>query len=387
MADDIVRKKIYTLNYPKDVLDIISKISFSKGRNVDIIGSQSLKSQQYAGDFDLDEVVKVNKPRQSALKELVERFQDIIRGLLNTKDLYIGDIKAGEIPEWRIIPDTAFVKDDKVIGYSAANSRRKLADIKSLLSDEEYREASSLIKQSPTVKQFFKAVDNLKFHTVRWKPSDCLRGYIVLRDGRHYTLEQAFSTAAIVKLDVIAYIQRNRFADFSIIYTFEDEKGEINRTTVDFKKELNQSFLSYIADDDYFKASKRLFSIARQTNDKKKIEAYNKMFNSDLGRLYSIISDAKTILYLLENESNIPLEKIKYEIDQFRGRLGNIYSIGSVGTENILSKILAMSNLPATADGRKTLRNQMETLIEVFSKALSSATLEYLKEHRLLVAP
>jgi hypothetical protein len=384
---DIVRKKVYTLNYPTDILNTIAKLSFSKGRAVDIIGSQSLKSQQYAGDFDMDEVVKVNKPRAAALKELATRFKEIIRTLLATKDLYIGDIKAGEIPQWRVLPEDAYVKNDKVLGYSAADCRRKLSSIKSLLSDKEFGEASALLKDKPTPKQFFEAADALKFHVVRWKPSDVLRGYIVLRDGRHYTLEEAFSTPAIVKLDVVAYIQRNRFADFSILFTFEDEKNTLNRVAIDFERELQQSYLSYISAGNYFKAAKRLFSIARQKEDKPKIEAYNTMFNSDLGRLYSIISDAKTILYLLENEPNMPLEKIQYEIDQFRGRLGNVYSIGAVGTDNILKRILAMSELPSTSEGRKTLRNQMEALVEVFENALSSATLAYLRQHKLLSVP
>lgn len=385
--NDVVRKKVYTLNYPSDVLDVISKMSFSKARDVNIIGSQALKSQQYAGDFDMDEFVKVNKPRAEALKELVSRFKGIVKTLLETKDLYIGDIKAGEIPEWRILPKNAMVRADKVVNYSSADSRRKLANIKRLLSDKEFDEASALIKNKPTPQQFFEAANVLKFHIVRWKPSDVLRGFITLRDGRHYTLEEAFSTTAIVKIDVIAYIQRNRFTDFSMLFTFEDEKGPLNGVTIDFEHELHQSYLSYVLNGDYFKATKRLFSIARQKRDGNKIEAYNKMFNSDLGRLYSIISDAKTVLYLLENERNMPLEKIRYEIDQFRARLGNIYTIGSVGTTNILQKILDMTELPATPKGRKTLQNQMEALVEVFEKTLNSATLEYLREHNLLSAP
>jgi len=377
MSAAILRKKDYTLNYPKDVMDVIKKMSFSNGKNVVVQGSMSLKSQQFAGDYDMSEIVKGELP------SLCKRFQSIIKGLLNTKNLYIGDVKAGLIPEWRIINDDAAVIKGKVKGYSAADSRKRLNSIKSLLTDAEFKEAAKLLVNKPTPQQFFEAIDVLKFHIVRWKPSDVLKGHIVLRDGRHYSLEEAFSAPYIVKLDAVAYIHNNKFADFSIIYSFKNEKGEINRYIVDVAKELEQSYLSYRYSDNYFKAAKRLFSIAKAKNDGPKIEAFNEMFNSDLGRLYSIISDAKTILYLLENERHIPLEKIRYEIDQFRGRLGNIYSIGSVGNESILRKILSMTELPA-GEARTKLRRQMESLVEVFDKALNLAAEEYLREHSLL---
>lgn len=384
MAAQIIEKKTYPLNYPSDVMNIVKAMSFSKGRDVVIQGSMSLKSQQYAGDYDMTEDVKVNKPRKAALSYLCKRFQDIIRGLLAFKNLYVGDIKAGIIEDWRIIPETAAVINGKVKGYSAGEARQRLAALEHIMTKEEVEEARKLLKDRPTPADFFEAVDQLKFHIVRWKPKDVLRGYLVLRDGHHYTLAEAFSAPYIVKLDAVGYIHNNKFSDFSIIYSFSDEKGQINRYSVDVRKELIQSYLSYHYAGDYFKAAKRQFSIAKAEGNKKKIIAYNAMFNSDLGRLYSIISDANTILYLLENEKDIPIEKIRYELDQFRGRLGNIYSIGSVGTEGTLRKILSMTELPA-GEARTTLKRQMEALVEGFSKALNLATQSYLREHSLSV--
>ena len=372
-------KKSYPLNYPEDVMRVIRAMSFSKGKDVVVQGSMSIKSQQYAGDYDMTEVVK------GSLPQLCKKFQQLVKALLKVPNLFIGDIKAGLVPEWRIIDDTAVVVKGKVKGYNAKAAKAKLEGIRQLLTAAEYEDAKRLLTDKPTPKQFFEAVDQLKFHIVRWKPSDVLRGHIVLRDGRHYTLEEAFSAPYIVKLDAVAFIHNNKFSDFSIIYSFKNEKGEINRYIVDVARELEQSYLSYLYSDNYFKAAKRLFSIAKAKNDERKIEAFNTMFNSDLGRLYSIVSDAKTIIYLLENEQHIPIEKIRYEIDQFRGRLGNIYSIGGVGSDSILRKILSMTELPA-GEGRTKLRRQMESLVEVFDKALNLAAEEYLREHSLFAA-
>ena len=378
----LVRRKLYTLNYPKDVLDVIAKMSFSKGRNVEVGGSMSLKSQQYAGDYDLTEtVIGHYKSKEAAAEAFAKQFQAIVRGLLKTHGLFIGDIKAGEVPEWQII--TGSVRNGKVVDYSASRSRSRLAALKPYLSATEFSEAQKFIKDKPTLRQFYEAMDALKFHVVRWTPSAVLRGYVVLRDGRHLTLAQAFNSPAMVKLDAVAYIQRSRFTDFSIIFTFQNEKDTLNGVDLDFKTELQNSLQSYLTLGSTYKAAKRLFSLARYNDNETLIEKLSAMFNSDLGRLYSIISDAKTIIYLLENKENVSIDKIRYEIDQFRARLGNIYSIGSVGSEKVLEKLLDMQDLPADAEGRQRLLRAMEKLVDFFDDVLNKATVEYMKEHKI----
>ena len=378
----LVRRKLYTLNYPKDVLDIIAKMSFSKGANVEVGGSMSLKSQQYAGDYDLTEtVVGHYKNKEEAAEAFAKRFQEIIRGLLQTNGLFIGDIKSGEVPEWKIIEGE--VRNGKVVGYSAARCRKRLLALKPHLSATEFAEAQKMIKSNPTVRQFYEASDLLKFHIVRWTPAAVLRGFVVLRDGRHLTLAETFNSPSLTKLDAVAYIQRSRFADFSIIFTFKNEKDSLNGTPINIKEELKDSLHAYYSLGSYYKAAKRLFSIARLNGNMQLIEKLSNMFNSDLGRLYSIISDAKTIIYLLENKENVSIEKVRYEIDQFRARLGNIYSIGSVGSENILEKLLEMQELPESAEGRLRLLKAMQKLVDFFDDVLNKATEEFMKTENI----
>jgi hypothetical protein len=375
----LIRRKLYTLNYPKDVLDVITKISFSKGRNVEVGGSMGLKSQQYAGDYDLTEtVVGHYKNKEAAATAFAKQFQSIVRGLLQTHGLFIGDIKAGEVPEWKVI--TGSVRNGRIVGYSAAQSRSRLAALKPYLSATDFSEAEKFIKAKPSLREFYEALDVLKFHVVRWSPAAVLRGYVVLLDGRHLTLAQAFNSPAMVKLDAVAYIQRSKFADFSIIFTFQNKKDTLNGVDLDFKTELENSMQSYYLLGSTYKAAKRLFSIAKNDNNMKLVEKLSGMFNSDLGRLYSIISDAKTIIYLLENKENVSIEKVRYEIDQFRARLGNIYSIGSVGSEKVLEKLLDMQELPSDAAGRQRLLSAMEKLVDFFDDALNKATVAYMKQ-------
>ena len=79
----------------------------------------------------------------------------------------------------------------------------------------------------------------------------------------------------------------------------------------------------YLGEGNYWKALKRYFSIQRLINTAK-ADAMIPIFNGDLGRLYSVISDIKTLLYLLENHQGNK-ELIRQEVDSFRSRLSNIW--------------------------------------------------------------
>ena len=48
----------YPSTYPSDAVAILDAMSFSEGDDVKVIGSMSLRSQLYAGDYDADEDVK-----------------------------------------------------------------------------------------------------------------------------------------------------------------------------------------------------------------------------------------------------------------------------------------------------------------------------------------
>lgn len=384
---DLLRKKHYPLNFPADVLNVISRMSFD-GRNVEVLGSMALRSQLYAGDFDLNETVDVKaKDEGSALRMIANGLQTIVKQLLRTQGLFIGDIKLGVIPEWRVV--SGDVRNGKVVGYDAKECLGRLTALyeSGVITHEEFVASKAFLKPRLTPKEFVVVEKEIRFEVVRWKPSDVLDGFVVLRDGRHYSLEQAICAPAIAKLDVVAFIEGNNFSDFSILYTFKYRGRVLNNIKLDAEHEIKKNLLYYEADGNYFKVAKRIFALAKLDGDNATIEKLTELFNSDLGRLYSIISDASTILYLLENEKNLPIEKIRFEIDQFRGRLASIYSIDAVNKTSVLSDILSMTHLPDTAQGRLKLFRQMERLVSFFTVILNKQSEKALKSIKLVPVP
>jgi hypothetical protein len=384
---DLLRKKQYPLNYPSDVLNVISRMSFDS-RNVAILGSMALRSQLYAGDFDLNETVDVkSKDEATALRLIANGLQTIVKRLLRTEELFIGDIKLGVIPEWRVVEGD--VRNGKVVGYDAKACMARLTALyeSGVITQEEFSSSKALLKPRLTPKEFVVVEKEIRFEIVRWKPSEVLDGFVVLRDGRHYTLEQAIGAPAIAKLDVVAFIEGNNFSDFSTLYTFKWKGRVLNEVNMDAENEIKKNILYYEAEDNYFKVAKRIFALSKVNGDTALLEKLTALFNSDLGRLYSIISDASTILYLLENEKHLPIEKIRFEIDQFRGRLASIYTIDAVNKSSVLSGILSMTHLPNTAQGRLKLFRQMERLVAFFTVILNRQSEKALKNMKLVPIP
>lgn len=388
---DILKSKDYPLNYPRDVLHIIDTMSMTDGRALQMVGSMSLKSQQYAGDYDMIESVKGNyKDMVTAIKAYVKQFQGIVRSLMKERDVTVGDIKAGIVEEWIVIPDSAGVKGGKVVAFDVAKARAKIEQLHSndIITSEEYKYAKGALIDNPSIEKFLIMKKELRFHLIRWTPDEVLKGVCTLRDGSQMTLAEAFNTPTIIKLDVVGWVQNNRFTDFSIIYLLFNKGQAINK--VDTSNELfsiKQDLLYFLETKNYFKASKRLFSLARKTKDMSLVMKLNDMMNSDMGRLYSIISDCGSLIYLLENETHLDIEKIQYELDQFRSRLGNIYSIDDVGSDNVLKKLVSAEGLPKTAGAKKELLNTLLYLQKKFETVLTDVSLTYMRENKIVPIP
>ena len=306
-----IKKKPYPYGFTQDTIDIIDMITISKGnpKSFVIQGSAGLTSQLYFADYDLletitEDIFKNIESYDDYIDKCVKRLQNIIKTLLAKRLVYIGDIKAGEIPKWNV------------------STLSELTNLHSnnIITDVELENASNELK----CKVCFRS---RRFGVIRWTPADILKGFIILRDGSKFTLKDAIkSKSGLTKLDVIAYVD-NKFTEFSIIYRFTYKDNDIS----DSFKHMLLSFhttteISYL-EQKYFKVIKRLFSIAKQNHNTTTLTLLTSILNSELGRIYTVISDINTIIYILENVKYIPSKRIDYEIQEFKPRLSNIYTL------------------------------------------------------------
>lgn len=386
MAAATARKR-FPLNYPLDVLNVINAMAFSTA-NVSVAGSMSLRSQLYAGDYDMYEIVKLEgADRTAAAANAAHGLQTKVRELMALPNCYVGDIKAGAIPEWEVV--TGDIMNGRVVGYDAAMAARKVADLVrgGIMSREEGAEAAALLKSSPTPFEWLQMAKEIRPHVIRWTVRELLAGFKSLPDGRRYSLEEAVTAPALVKLDAVSLVQGSRFTDFSIIYAFRWNGHPLNDFKMDMPHEVRKDVLYLAGNGDYYKLAKRLFSLAKTERLGKIVSELSDMFNSDLGRLYSIISDLGTLAFLLENIDALPIDKVRFELDQMRGRLGQIVELAGVDTPSVLTTLLRMLSIPDTAAGRERLLADVERLSDRFTETLNEAAAAELKKMRLLPVP
>jgi hypothetical protein len=125
-----------------------------------------------------------------------------------------------------------------------------------------------------------------------------------------------------------------------------------------------------IGEKRYFKALKRLFSI--QTLENRPSAKLIDLFNSDLGRLYKVISDINTIIQLFEQTfKTCSLDKIISNLQIIKYSASKIVS---VNVNFVTSEIDSICKLRNTTK----IKNKLEKLSEMLQKILNNKVEKYL---------
>jgi hypothetical protein len=365
------KRKTFPANYSDDTASILRAMAF--GPNLKVLGSMGIRSQQYAGDFDGYEVVELKgRTLPVALAAAKRKFQSIVGDLKKKENTFVGDIKAGAIPEWRVIPLSAYLDDGVIRNFDVDKAEEKVDELEEakIITAEEAKETRALLKKPITPSKFLEAKNNIKFHIVRWTPAEIARGSKRLRDGRTFSLEEAFTSPGITKLDVISWVEGNRFTDFSVIYQFRYKGKVLNEEPIQVKKSLKENIVGLQLEGDLFKSLKRMFALAKLEGNKELLAELTPVLNSDLGRLYHIIGDLRTLKTLLE-EHDPEAEEVRFEIDQFKRRLSNIYTLKDYLRKEpaILQVIHKALNTPL-----QRLPPILDSLAETLNRILQRAT-------------
>jgi hypothetical protein len=353
-------------NFPNDVVKVLDAMNM--GGKMILVGSASLRSQQYWADYDLVEEVKI-----SNLSDACSRVKECIRRLRGIGNAFFGDIKIGIVPDWMILPEEPLFVDGKVKGYSSVDVRRKLNTLRrdKVISPAEEKKGLALAVENPSVADLLEMREEFKYHILRWLPSEVLAGQTVCR-GKTITLEQAIASPGKTKIDVIAWVMGNRFSDFSCIYQFVMGKKVVNPFTLDVRNGLLENAAFYKAKGEPFKALKRVFAYLVFTKQEDKAEKLLPVLNGDLGRIYAMYSDLGTLEYMLEEGMRAEKKDIDFELEQFKIRFGTIWNTPDfLHIENsLLGKVESAIKSP----NRKMLLERIREISDALKKVLASDT-------------
>jgi len=360
----IILKKAYPSGYPNDAVELLKSMSFTDGKNVNVVGSMSLRSQVYAGDYDAYEKVSFTGTKTLIVKKLVNKFKSIIKSIQKIQLTYVGDIKSGSVEEWRIIQKP----------YNKEKSLEKLEELYKIkiISKKEFEEGKKRFIKNPSELDLLLLEQDFRPNIIRWKVWEVLKGFKILKDGRKFTLEEAFQTPTITKLD------------FSMIYEFIINGETINPGIKDLEKSILENIYVLHSEKKYYKMAKRLFSLAKYKNNTDILEILSPLFNGDLGRLYIVYGDIGTIEDLFEYENNLPYSKLEFEFNQFKGRLSNISLPMYINKEkSMFDKIDTLVRMEKLPTNKSRILNLLGELKSDLLEILSKYTEKFLKEKKI----
>jgi hypothetical protein len=349
-------------------------MSFTNGKDVKILGSMSLRSQLYAGDYDAFETVLTKGSKETAIKELVQTFKKIVKNIQQIPNTYIGDIKSGSIEEWKIIHEP----------FTYKQSLEKLHELfkNNIISKEMFEEGKKKLKPNPSKLELLALQREFRPNVLRWTPKEVMLGFKKLQDGRKFTLEEAFQTPIITKLDVVSWVQNNRFTDFSMIYEFKHNSKALNHEVSDIESSLRKNIFVLFHEKNYFKMAKRMFSLAKYKHYNSVLETLSPLFNGDAGRLYMVYGDIGTLESLLESHETISQPKLDFEIDQFKQRLSNITFEKYISKEHEIFHLIDF--IVEKKHAEESLLHHLKKLKDILSTLMSEYAEKYLRKQKLM---
>lgn len=376
MAYNLIKK--YPENFSKDITDVISALTLKHGEKPILIGSGAGKLN-YPSDFDLMQAIPLEVGGNRA--PILEDLQEVIGKILKMKGIYIGDIKSGELPYLKVVPDDISAKN-----YDAYRPLmiKKLNKMKKdgCITKDEHKEAVGLLQPNLTDIDIYIIKHDIRFEVIRWTAEDILNGCVNYRGHKIGFYDYAFGQS-LTKIDIISWLNGIRYNEITMVYVFTKNGKPINKAMEDFEAIIIEQMPYLIYKEKYMKIAKRIGSIEKLQREpivsiQKKLY---KLFNSDLARLNQVISDITALQYIIENVRVVPEERFEYEIDQIKYRLGVMTNHKYLKKQNVVIRLLDELEKDVVS------LDLLEKLHDILLGVLEPEVKKYLKKMGLLPVP
>jgi hypothetical protein len=186
------------------------------------------------------------------------------------------------------------------------------ASLRSMMyySDYDFNCKIRVRKQTPIYNEFKRILSfsNDKLYFIEFKIEYIDGTKIKLNNVTDIKLSM-FKNISFIKIDYIVFLDFV-FKEVSIMYIFKENDMD----TDDVIKKLTDDYSELINNGEKFKAMKRVFSVYKIQKDHPNMKKLTSLFNSNLGKIYEINSNLKTIL-LLKTMYDDPLTMKRIDIN------------------------------------------------------------------------
>jgi len=285
--------------YSKCLQKVLNSISLGEPQ---VLGSSADHEIMYSADFDLLEYIPFRKGSPKQFQNLVAKLKSVIT-----------DIKCGEIPEWNLLTKKSY------------NQASELAHLRNLwqnkiITDTELKHGESLLKPRLTVPEKVAARKDLRFGLLRWTPAEVAKGSKEFRNKTIY-LDEAMKSSGVTKIDILAWCH-DKYIEVSNIFVWTHKGGKPFLKVPYLIGSLKDDVAYYISEGNYFKALKRMYSIAKNKKEQHIMKTLQDVLNSPLGHAYVVVSDLKV---LKEFPEVVTSKRKRTQLDKMRNDMAKLY--------------------------------------------------------------
>jgi hypothetical protein len=289
--------------FSKPVRKLLEEVTFGPPN---VMGSSGDHRVMYSADYDLLEFVPFHG------NATVKAFQKKIATL--SSKYCLTDIKCGEVSNWNLLQTKSY------------DQTRELAHLRRLwqekvITDAEKKMGEAILKEKLNTAERVAARKTLRFGILRWTPAEVKAGVKMNRLDEPVRLADAMKSKGITKVDVLAWV-KDKYMDVSNIILWTKTGGKPYAHLPEVLNALREDIAHYIHDGNYFKATKRMFSVARNRREVAHQEALLPILNSHLGHISTVVSDLKT---LAEFPNCVSDDKKREQLDAMRDDMAKLY--------------------------------------------------------------
>jgi len=194
-------------------------------------------------------------------------------------------------------------------------------------------------------------------------------------------LENACFIKDVIKIDIIAPYNQ-RYLEMSTFFILKSQNEYINVESnyfESFRKSLMVDIAHY-QESKPFKAIKRVWSLARLTDDQNTLELLQELIRSNIALIAQVNADIETIILLVEHSSKFDLKFVLTELDGFRERLSPILDI-PIDFEKVnlmIDNCELLFKFGLTNESDKNIIGSLTALHNYLLKIINKETLEFL---------
>jgi hypothetical protein len=328
-------------------------------KNAIIVGSQKDENAIYKNDTDIQETISTH----GSIEKLTTHFHKVIKSILKkleqNKDIYFMEFKGG-------IYKPMYLSDDKILNNASRKSfyESKLAEgtINNQLLD---------IINSCDKNDLLDFCTNL--YKVRWSAKDIKKGKVVLFNGEDFYFKDLFQSKSVIKLDIM-FFDGERFEEFSNMFDIVNNNRSMTTESEDYLQSMKNDIKMFVKDGNYFKAVKRLYSVAKHEKETRTIANSLMIINGKPGELYRLRGLVANIQLVLEHHSSKPvLEKSKIALQYVYG-----HAVLSTRTRNMVLKCIKSRT-------RKTFVKLLGNIIENINIQSQNETKKLITKYKITV--